>query len=986
MRHRSRFVLLGSSAVLALSLVFAKAFSSWSASGMSVPGDLEKALTTSLKNPVAYVTNSISTTYSNSTHRYYDITSAIKAANSGVGSVVSVVPGNTNGSNTQYTIAENITINSGITLNIPYADGSTNTSNITTTSTTEEFAGSLKTIVKIADGITVKNNGTIELGGVVNNSGGGYPTVRTNGDFTKLLLGNDSRIVSTGTINCYGLIDCINTATDYKPYVILKGGSLNMPFTWNDFPGGSVMYAVYNEISTRKCAPIWDFYFSNVRTSLRVYGGSQVNGWVGLAAASNNGYVTMGIVSSSSSSIVTFLDDSSYLDANYNPANLKHTFNFVGNATFNMLNIDVEKAIKASAGSIAWTIASMAGVPSQVSTQDALFPLTYRFDINLLGKSKVELEINNSIYGELSKVSDFETNSYVIRNVALSANDTIRIKKDNKYIGYYGISSISSLSGFSLVSNSNYSTNNNLIQFRNNKTLDIYLDSNCNIILTECTGLTSLSSTNASFSTGSQKYKIMTGCNIYVGQNVTLNTNEVYIYGTNKYSTNSSNSSACAGVKRYKVISNGYGSLIVDGSLVADGIYGFVSSNCADATIVLSSSTSGVCYEPMAISGENTSASISSWLTINESFTLNNSSNVLETKSAGNYISVDNGDYVYWIVNESKALTGVGINNLTGTYASDKGSKGTFNLQAVLTPSDCDNFDSSYGYRWTVSSGGSLSATTGQSVTLTTTANSSTNPVDDVVVTLTVKDTNGTSFDTSASFTRTPKDAGGGSCVTGDALITLADGLQTRADNLHLGDMLKTWSFETGGWVIEPVIFLEEKIDFTTEIITLFFNDGSSLDISYRQSFFDTDLLDYFVINNENYQSAIGHHVLGFDDGIPVTKTIISITKETRIASTYEFITGHGYQFVANNILTLEAPINAHVWFTVNDDYKYDEELMRLDLETYGVLPYEVFAEYVTEEQYYLFNGHYLAVPIGKGYFTLEELMQVISHFIPGNT
>ena len=65
---------------------------------------------------------------------------------------------------------------------------------------------------------------------------------------------------------------------------------------------------------------------------------------------------------------------------------------------------------------------------------------------------------------------------------------------------------------------------------------------------------------------------------------------------------------------------------------------------------------------------------------------------------------------------------------------------------------------------------------------------------------------------------------------------------------------------------------------------------------------------------------------------------------------------------------------------------KYDEELMRQDLETYGVLPYEVFADYVTDEQYYLFNGHYLAVPIGKGYFTLEELMEVIKHFLPGNT
>ena len=59
---------------------------------------------------------------------------------------------------------------------------------------------------------------------------------------------------------------------------------------------------------------------------------------------------------------------------------------------------------------------------------------------------------------------------------------------------------------------------------------------------------------------------------------------------------------------------------------------------------------------------------------------------------------------------------------------------------------------------------------------------------------------------------------------------------------------------------------------------------------------------------------------------------------------------------------------------------------MKKDLETYGVLPYEVFADYVTEEQYDVFNGKYLAVPIGKGYFTLEELMEIIADFIPNNT
>lgn len=223
-------------------------------------------------------------------------------------------------------------------------------------------------------------------------------------------------------------------------------------------------------------------------------------------------------------------------------------------------------------------------------------------------------------------------------------------------------------------------------------------------------------------------------------------------------------------------------------------------------------------------------------------------------------------------------------------------------------------------------------------------------------------------------------------CVVGDTLITLADGTQTRAENLHLGDLLKTWSFEQGCWVVEPIIFFEERRDVEACVIKLTFEDGTYIEITGKQGFFDADSLDYFVVDCLNYEEIIGRRVLAFNGETPVKKTIIQAATEIRVVSTYEIHTGHGFQFVANNVLTIEPLINEHVWFKVNPDYKYDEEAMIQDISTYGVLPYSVFAEYVSEEQYYLFNGHYLAVAIGKGYFTFEELIQIIKQFLPGNT
>ena len=225
-----------------------------------------------------------------------------------------------------------------------------------------------------------------------------------------------------------------------------------------------------------------------------------------------------------------------------------------------------------------------------------------------------------------------------------------------------------------------------------------------------------------------------------------------------------------------------------------------------------------------------------------------------------------------------------------------------------------------------------------------------------------------------------------GGCVLPDTMVMVADGTTVRAEELHLGDLLKTWSFETGGWVIEPIIFLEEKKNVEVNVIKLVLENDEEIEISWKQGFFDTDKLDYFVVDDDNFASVVGRNILVFENSAPISQKIVSSSIRREVTSTYEIHTGHGFQFVANNILTIEPLINEHVWFDVTNEYKYDEYLMQKDLETYGVLPYEVFADYVTEEQYDLFNGKYLAVPIGKGYFTFEELIRIIEQFLPGNT
>ena len=63
------------------------------------------------------------------------------------------------------------------------------------------------------------------------------------------------------------------------------------------------------------------------------------------------------------------------------------------------------------------------------------------------------------------------------------------------------------------------------------------------------------------------------------------------------------------------------------------------------------------------------------------------------------------------------------------------------------------------------------------------------------------------------------------------------------------------------------------------------------------------------------------------------------------------------------------------------DGFKYDEDGMKEDIDKYGLLNYEVAAEHLTPEEFDLFAGKYMSVVIGKGYYTLEEIFELLGKY-----
>jgi len=68
--------------------------------------------------------------------------------------------------------------------------------------------------------------------------------------------------------------------------------------------------------------------------------------------------------------------------------------------------------------------------------------------------------------------------------------------------------------------------------------------------------------------------------------------------------------------------------------------------------------------------------------------------------------------------------------------------------------------------------------------------------------------------------------------------------------------------------------------------------------------------------------------------------------------------------------------------FEIDENMKYVEDKMYADIQQYGMYTYEEFQQYMTMEQFYAFNFPIFKVSVGKGYFTYEDILYLISvHF-----
>lgn len=224
-------------------------------------------------------------------------------------------------------------------------------------------------------------------------------------------------------------------------------------------------------------------------------------------------------------------------------------------------------------------------------------------------------------------------------------------------------------------------------------------------------------------------------------------------------------------------------------------------------------------------------------------------------------------------------------------------------------------------------------------------------------------------------------------CISAGTLITLADGTLKPVEELLPEDLLLVFNHETGRYEAANIIFVDVDGWKDYRILNLMFSDGYYVKVIYSHGFFDLDLNKYVYIDESNYNEFIGHRFVVTDviDGKYIEKEVKleEVYIEIEYTGCYSPVTVYHLNYFTNGLLSMPAGIEGLFnIFEYGEGMKYDEELMKADIEKYGLYTYDDFKDYIPYEIYAAFPAPYLKVAVGKGLITFEEILGLIDKYL----
>lgn len=220
-------------------------------------------------------------------------------------------------------------------------------------------------------------------------------------------------------------------------------------------------------------------------------------------------------------------------------------------------------------------------------------------------------------------------------------------------------------------------------------------------------------------------------------------------------------------------------------------------------------------------------------------------------------------------------------------------------------------------------------------------------------------------------------------CVAAGTLITMADGTQKEIQHVTYEDKLLVWDSFEGKYVVVPAALIVNHGFGEYTVIEMNFDDGTTVKAIGAHAFLDAHTNAWELINANNVQEYLGHSFVRADgDGYTTVKLIDCKVYEENTES-YTIVSAEHYNFIAENMFSLTNAFHPFVGgLEFGADWTYDAEMLRQDIETYGLYTYDDFRDYITEEQFVAFSGEFLKISVEKGYLTFESILRLIEEYL----
>ena len=228
-----------------------------------------------------------------------------------------------------------------------------------------------------------------------------------------------------------------------------------------------------------------------------------------------------------------------------------------------------------------------------------------------------------------------------------------------------------------------------------------------------------------------------------------------------------------------------------------------------------------------------------------------------------------------------------------------------------------------------------------------------------------------------------PVFSSGGGCFTPDTLVMLADGHKEEVKNLKVGDMIMTYNHELGKWEAQPIAVLTYQEAARHQVLDLYFANGNKIEVLFGHVFLNANTRLYDEIRLENITEYLGEEYL-YKDGNELKKTKL-INYEIREENTevYSIVSAYNYNHLLDDMLCISDDIpGLYNYFELDENYNYDLAKMQSDIAKYGLYTYEDFQDYISYEEFVIFNAKYLKVAVGKGLLTKETIIEYINKYL----